>query len=60
MGRAASHTVLVVEDDAAVLGLILSGAEDARAFGERQRLVVRRKPFRATELLSVVELEARP
>lgn len=34
--------------------VILSGSDDACAFGERRRLPVLRKPFGATELIKVV------
>ena len=34
--------------------VILSGSEDACAFGERRRLPVLRKPFGATDLIDVV------
>jgi CheY-like chemotaxis protein len=36
--------------------VILSGADDADAFGEQRKLSVLRKPFRASELVSFVEV----
>lgn len=35
--------------------VILSGSDDAYAFGEGRKIPVLRKPFRASELLSLVE-----
>jgi DNA-binding response OmpR family regulator len=37
--------------------VILSGAEDAFALGEARRFPVLRKPFRASELVNLVEVE---